>query len=192
MHAPPIHHPLTAVGKPPGSDRQASSSESGDGPGFAPTPISRNGNSPEHGPGAEPAAPGRRRSALFNLFIALAIAAFVLPAIVIGVAYFADLGPFKSPLFPVSLYNDGSAPVVVRDCGTDCTSSHQPYTLDPGKSVQVGASDNGDITRYYLHDVSTGAVIGCLPLEFHQKVSGLTIHTSQAETCPGNPLPVPS
>jgi hypothetical protein len=148
-------------------------------------PVGRNGNTPDPPEGAE-VRMRRRRTPVFNLFLILAAAAIVIPVLITAFFYFAGLGPFASDLFPVTLQNDGTAAVVIKDCGTNCTAADAPYTLDPGTKVQVAASDQGLVT-FYLHDAS-GAVTGCLPLEFHRKVSGVIINTSRAETCPGAPI----
>ncbi|HEU5002417.1 MAG TPA: hypothetical protein VFW71_06525 [Actinomycetota bacterium] len=156
-------------------------------PRFMPTPIGRNGSSPEQ---PEDAPPVRRRSPLITFFLLLTAAAVVAPFIAVGVAWVTHAGPFSHTIFPVTLHNDGSAPVVIRACGANCAKGDQAITLQPGAGVQVGATNNGTISRYYVHDV-TGTVLGCLPLVYHQTYRGLTVETSAAENCPGNPLPVP-
>lgn len=169
-------------------DRRARPKRAGTGadPGFAPAPVSRNGNSPDPTGGA-PVRYKRQRTPVFNLFLILAAAAVVVPVVIVAFAFVLGLGPFASDLFPVNIHNDGPAAVVIKDCGTNCTATDEPYTLLPGKAVSVAASDRGLVT-FYLHDPSTGQVTGCLPLEFHAKVSGAAFDTSQAEACPGSPL----
>lgn len=152
---------------------------------FEPTPVGRNGNSPDTPDGVPPT---RRRSPLITLFLLLTGAAVVAPFIAVGVAFVTHSGPFAHTIFPVTVHNDGSAAVVVRGCGGNCTTKDQAVTLQPGGAVQVGATNNGSMSRYYLHDV-TGTVLGCLPLVYHHTATGVSVQTSEAETCPGSPLP---
>jgi hypothetical protein len=144
-------------------------------------PISRNGSGPQPAPGP----PRRQRTALFNVTIVLAVATIVL---LLGLAalYVFRKPLFAGNLFPVVLHNDGAVPVDVLQCGTNCTAKDLPTRLDPGGSIQVAAADDGLVT-YYLHSLS-GAVTGCLPLEFTRRQSGVTVQTSQAEPCPGTPI----
>ncbi|HWD07496.1 MAG TPA: hypothetical protein VHA57_00230 [Actinomycetota bacterium] len=140
----------------------------------------RNGDSPD------PPELRRRRTPLFNVSLVVAVAILAFSVLFLA-GYLFRNALFSNPLFPVTLHNDGAAAVDVRGCGTNCTSADVPYRLNPGGSVQVAAEDNGEVT-FYLHDPTTGAVTGCLPLKFARKVTGVTIQTSQAETCPGVPL----
>lgn len=153
-----------------------------------PPKSGRNGNSPD-----PPEREVRSRTPLFNISIIVTVATLLFVVALVALFLFRS-ALFGSSFFPVTLHNDGTAAVVVRGCGTNCTGGDVPFLLNPGKSVQVAANSTGEVT-FYLHAASTaggGAVIGCLPLEFTRKISGVTIQTSQAEACPGTPLPVPA
>ena len=65
-------------------------------------------------------------------------------------------------VFRVSIVNDTSAPVVVRDCDSYCSSALLTFDLRPGASVPINRAAN----MHKLFSVTTpaGGHIGCLDL----------------------------
>lgn len=92
--------------------------------------------------------------------------------------------------FSIQVRNDGVDTRTVRTCAGSCPAGSPSLVLTPGSSASLSVSSRGVVQRFYVVD-STGSVSGCLPLLFTRQVSNVTVLTSQAEPCPGTPLPAP-
>ncbi|MEA2590091.1 MAG: hypothetical protein QOH66_3018 [Actinomycetota bacterium] len=99
-------------------------------------------------------------------------------------------GLASAKVFPVTIRNDTSVPLVAQQCGSGCLPDVAKVPIPVGGSAQVNVTSGGAVTRYYLLDAS-GHLAGCLPLRFSKEVAGFTVGASQAETCPGSPIGAP-
>jgi hypothetical protein len=142
-------------------------------------------------PSAPATAPRKRRlSRGVIILMVLTALGVVAPFVANIVAGHLGSGFGATGVFQVDLRNDTAAPLVVRPCGTDCVPNVASLQLPVGSTVAVGVSDRGSLTRYFLFDQS-GQLAGCLPLRFRKKVAGFVVRASQAQRCPGTPLPAP-
>jgi hypothetical protein len=85
-------------------------------------------------------------------------------------------------VFTVSLENDTSQRVVVRDCDDYCTFSLLSFDLPPGASVPIHRTPN----QHKLFSVTTpaGGRIGCVDLYFKTAQPDARVLVSQAAPCP--------
>lgn len=142
-------------------------------------------------PGAPVPPPAKRKHSKWLIALeVLTVLGVVAPFIFYAVASHTKTNRATADLFGIELRNDRRVPVTVRTCGADCPPGASFVVLTAGSSAQVTAAANGSVTRYYLFNDS-GAVVGCLPLRFTSKVPGVMLLTSQAVTCPGQPLSAP-
>lgn len=93
------------------------------------------------------------------------------------------LGLGHGRVFKVSIVNDTSRPVVVRDCDTYCSSSPIAIDLQPGGSTAINRIAN-DHKFFSITDASGGHV-GCLDLYFPKPEPGARFDVSGAFPCPG-------
>jgi hypothetical protein len=91
-------------------------------------------------------------------------------------------------VFRVSIVNDTTAPVVVRDCDSYCSSSLLTFDLQPGASVPINRAAN----MHKLFSVTTpvGGHIGCLDLYYETAQPGAQARVSQATPCPATARPL--
>ena len=85
-------------------------------------------------------------------------------------------------VFTVSLENDTSHPVVVRDCDDYCTFSLLTFQLQPGEGVPIHRTVN----QHKLFSVTTpaGGRIGCVDLYFKTALPDARVPISHASPCP--------
>lgn len=88
-------------------------------------------------------------------------------------------------VFAITIVNDSDRAVFLKLC-TDRRCDHFGYTdhWKPRESGQENVMTGPGLTRWKVLDVS-GATLGCIPLEFRQKVRGVTVRLSDAVSCPG-------
>ena len=115
----------------------------------------------------------RRQSSLRLALLTAALAALL--------AGCGSLGGIQ--VFPVSIVNDTSETVVVRDCADYCSSSPIAIELQPGGSTVI----NRDAGSHKDFSITTplGAHVGCLDLHYPTPQPGALAPVSQAAPCPG-------
>jgi hypothetical protein len=92
--------------------------------------------------------------------------------------------------FAISFENNLGEMATLKTCGDQtCTSFPNIWKLAPGASVQDNISDRGVVTRWIVL-AKTIHTRRCLPLLFHAKYKDVVVQLSQAEPCPGKPLPI--
>lgn len=82
----------------------------------------------------------------------------------------------------VTVYNDTSSTVTVRQCRSDCGSSHEKDQLLPGRAVRVAASTGSD--NWWAVTGSNGELRGCLLLGRAGVGNGSVSNVSAAGSCP--------
>lgn len=126
-------------------------------------------------------APPRRHTTLTVLtVVALAV---LLQVGFIGLL--AALG-FTDPTeqaFSVTLRNDTSSVLMLRQCDVDCTSFHSVFQLAPGRTAAVNTSSWGADNWWMVSD-ENGRVLGCVDLLFDHKASGVVVDLSGYGPCP--------
>lgn len=139
----------------------------------------------------EGATPAKRRHSPWLIALeVLTVLGVVAPFVFYSIVNHTKPNKATIDLFSLQIRNDQPVPLTVRTCGSHCPPGAPFVVLTPGSTAQITASGNGSLTRYYLID-GAGQVVGCLPLQFRAKTPGVKLLTSQAVTCPGQPLPVP-
>lgn len=86
--------------------------------------------------------------------------------------------------FSVTLRNDTSSLVVLKQCDVDCTSFHSVFRLAPGRTAPVNTSSWGADNWWVVTDES-GKTRGCLDLPFYRKATGVVVDVSGYGPCPG-------
>ena len=94
--------------------------------------------------------------------------------------------------FGITFQNDSGRDVHLKLCSNDeCTHFDYSHAWEAGASAEENVSDRAILTRWLVQDDSTGATLGCLPLEFDQKYDDVLVRVSQVVSCPGTrPLEV--
>jgi hypothetical protein len=118
---------------------------------------------------------GRRR------VIRLAIAGGVVLAVlaVFWLVAFGVLG-FRDPTeqaFAVTLSNDTSRTVVLKQCDVRCDTFHEIDRLTPGSTVEVNVSDQ-DVTNSWAVASTSDQTLGCLALRFPRRQTGVVVNVS--------------
>lgn len=103
-------------------------------------------------------------------------------ALISRVVFHASVDPTEQS-FTVTLHNDTSSTVVVKQCDAKCDSFHEQDRLQPDGSVPVNTSSDGAANWWSVTDAS-GHTLGCIPLTYHHKVDGLVVDVSSYTTCP--------
>jgi hypothetical protein len=85
-------------------------------------------------------------------------------------------------VFTVSMVNDTTGEVVLRDCAHYCSSALLTFDLQPGESVDVHRVAN-DHKKFSITTPSGGR-IGCLDLYFKTPQPGAQMDVSAAVPCP--------
>lgn len=76
--------------------------------------------------------------------------------------------------FTVTVRNDTSATVVVKQCDSTCETFHETDRISPGADVAVNTSSDGIADWWAVTDTS-GSLLGCLPLSYTQTTNRLVI-----------------
>lgn len=85
--------------------------------------------------------------------------------------------------FDVRIYNDGSKPVLAKQCVDDaCREFASTTRLLPGAATSATTSDMGVANPYRL-TTEAGATLGCLRLVFHKKQPDALVRTSARTAC---------
>ena len=90
-------------------------------------------------------------------------------------------------VFPVSIQNNLTEPVVVRDCDSYCSSLPIDITLPPGARTQINSA-TGD-HKFFAITSQSGQHLGCIDLFFASPESGASVPVSHTVKCPGSSLP---
>jgi len=89
-------------------------------------------------------------------------------------------------VFTVSLENDTSQRVVVRDCDDYCTFSLLSFDLQPGASVPIHRTTNQH--KFFSVMTPAGGRVGCVDLYFKTAQPDARVLVSQSAPCPtGSP-----
>lgn len=137
------------------------------------------------GPPLSPPRPPRRlHPALVVLIVFLALVPLVLVVAVVA-AFNGFLDPTEQT-FSVTLRNDTSSTVVLKQCDVDCSSFHSVFRLVPGRTAAVNTSSWGADNWWVVADQG-GRTLGCLDLLFYRKETGVIVDVSGYGRCPGQP-----
>ena len=104
-------------------------------------------------------------------------------AILLVSAFF--LGDPGEHVVSVSVLNDLNAPVTLKQCIDDsCKRIANTYTLDPGKSLTAGGTNN-DTKQPWTVINSEGRKIGCMDLNFPGEKQGIAerVFLSKLQPC---------
>lgn len=91
--------------------------------------------------------------------------------------------------FEVRIRNDTSKTIVLKQCDNDCRSFHERVRLTPGAVAKENASDEADVTNWFLVTDESEHPLGCLGLRFDRKIEGLVIPISHMGRCRHELLP---
>ena len=91
-------------------------------------------------------------------------------------------------MFPVSIVNDTTDAVVVRDCDDYCSSSPIAIHLEPGGSTPINR-DTGSHKQFSI-TTEAGSHVGCLDLYFTSAQPGARVPVSEALPCTGHARPL--
>ena len=97
-----------------------------------------------------------------------------------------DLGAIDptEQAFTVTIHNDLSEPVVLKQCDTVCGPNfHEIDHLAPGASVPVNTSSE-NVPNWWVVVGNDGEQLGCLNLLYDHKVRDVVVNTSQMTACP--------
>ena len=94
--------------------------------------------------------------------------------------------------FGITFANDTGRAIHLKLCSNDpCTHFDYSDGWKIGENAQENISDRELLTRWLVQDDRTKKTLGCLPLMFDQKYSGVVVKLSQMVKCPGeSPLVV--
>jgi hypothetical protein len=126
--------------------------------------------------------PDNRRRRTVVIVVAVLGAALLALAIVSEAVFHTSIDPTESA-FAVTLHNDTSSAVVVKQCDAKCNSFHERDRLAPGESVPVNTSSD-NVANWWAVTDNSGKTLGCLPLRYSQKVENLVVNVSEAGRCP--------
>ncbi len=79
--------------------------------------------------------------------------------------------------FTVTLRNDTSRTVVLKQCDVRCDTFHEIDQLTPGRTVEVNVSDQ-DVTNSWVVASTSDQILGCLALRFPRRQSGVVVNAS--------------
>jgi hypothetical protein len=96
--------------------------------------------------------------------------------------------PSGGKVFPVSIVNDTTESVVVRDCDDYCSSSPIAVTVAPGGGTVMNRIANDHKT--FSITTTSGGHVGCLDLYFTAPQPGAQAFVSHAVPCTGQPRPL--
>ena len=116
-------------------------------------------------------------AAMFALLVALAlISEFV---------FHQSTDPTEQS-FAVTLHNDTSRAVVLKQCDARCSSFHEQDRLSPGANVGVNTSGDNVANWWLVADESSGRTLGCLDLRHSRKIERLVVNVSSRAACPAS------
>ena len=117
----------------------------------------------------------------------LLVGLFAVPATMALVAMLITVGQLgidpTERTFAVSIQNDTSNRVVLKQCDTTCASYHQIVGLAPGKSFMANTSA-GDVPNWWLVATDRGFRLGCIDLLYGEKATGVVVNVSHMVKCP--------
>ena len=88
----------------------------------------------------------------------------------------------ESEVWDITLRNDTSRVVVVKDCRTSaCDRIRYTSRLPPGAST--AAKDYGDHTSWWRVYGKSETLIGCLTLDSHNRLEGYVLRVSSLTNC---------
>ena len=104
---------------------------------------------------------------------------------VLGLVFGASVGPSSSGVdtFSLTLRNDTSSAVLLKQCDVKCTEFHEQDHLTPGGTVSVNTSP-GNVANWWVVQGGSGQVLGCLNLQYDRPHPGLTVNISATIPCP--------
>ncbi len=79
--------------------------------------------------------------------------------------------------FAVTIRNDTSRTVVLKQCDIRCDVFHEIDRLTPESTVEVNVSDQ-DVTNSWVVASTSDQTLGCLALRFPHKQTGVVVNTS--------------
>ena len=88
-------------------------------------------------------------------------------------------------VFAVTIVNDTANEVTLLQCdkAPDCQNFFEHPKVKPGASHPTNVTDLGHVQWFRVVDASDGT-LGCLPLKFDRKESGVRRLVSSAGDCP--------
>lgn len=131
--------------------------------------------------------PANRRPSTIVIVVAVLGALLFVVAVISEAVFHTSIDPTET-FFAVTLHNDTTSAVVVKQCDNDCNSFDERDRLEPGANVRVNTSSDNVANWWSVTDTS-GATLGCLPLRFGHKVDGLVVNISQRTGCPAHASP---
>jgi hypothetical protein len=88
----------------------------------------------------------------------------------------------QADAFSLTLHNDTSRVVVVKQCDVRCTSFHEQDRLLPRASVQVSTSTSNTPNWWMVTDGN--ATLGCIDLLYNHPINNLVVNISKRTACP--------
>jgi hypothetical protein len=88
----------------------------------------------------------------------------------------------QADTFSLTLHNDTSKVVVVKQCDVGCKSFHEQHRLLPRASVQVSTSTSN--TPNWWMVVDGNATLGCIDLLYNHPINNLVVNISTRTACP--------
>jgi hypothetical protein len=103
------------------------------------------------------------------------------PVVVLLLVGCGDIDVDVGEVYPVSIVNDTTGAVVVRDCSSYCSSSPIAITLQPGQSTPI----NRVAGQHKLFSITTtsGAHVGCVDLYNATPAPNASFPVSRAVAC---------
>ncbi|MGI8647895.1 MAG: hypothetical protein ACR2JX_06695 [Mycobacteriales bacterium] len=111
------------------------------------------------------------------LLVALFAVAFVSEAV-----FHTSIDPTESS-FAITLHNDTSSTIMLKQCDVTCDSFHERVRLLPGADTRVNTSSD-NVANWWMISDADGKKLGCLPLRYGHKIDRLVVNVSEQTACP--------
>jgi hypothetical protein len=84
--------------------------------------------------------------------------------------------------FSLTLHNDTSRAVVVKQCDVKCTSFHEQDRLLSRGSMEVSTSTSNTPNWWMVTDGN--ATLGCIDLRYNHPINNVVVNISKRTACP--------
>jgi hypothetical protein len=88
-----------------------------------------------------------------------------------------------SGVMQVTIRNDSSADVVLKQCDVRCDVTHEVHELRSGQSVDVNTS-YANVHNYWMVLDPSRRLLGCIDLLYQQRQEGVIVPVTSARACP--------
>ena len=129
----------------------------------------------------------RSRPRILGVVLVAGVATVVILGLLValGLVFGARGGASSSgaDTFSLTLRNDTSSAVLLKQCDVKCSEFHEQDHLAPGGPVGVNTSPD-NVANWWVVQGGSGQVLGCLNLQYDRPHQGLTVNVSATVPCP--------